>query len=72
MLLYVTLMLNCRFGFQKPLNAGVCSAYSLRGTKRRPEIVYSDLEQRCSYGPLLTRATETEGARSIDTETQGA
>lgn len=53
-----------------PLKA-VCTAYSLRGTKRGPQIVLSDLEQGRSYGPLLTRGAETKRARSIEVQTQG-
>ena len=58
------LILTCRFCFQKSLDAGVCTAYSLRGTKRGPQIVLSDLEQGRSYGPLLTRGAETKRANN--------
>ncbi|PWA99445.1 aspartic proteinase-like protein 2 [Artemisia annua] len=43
----------------------------LRGTKRGPQIVLSDLEQGRSYGPLLTRGAETKRARLIEVQTQG-
>ena len=37
----------------------------------QPQIVLSDLEQGCSYGPLLTCGVETKRARSIEVQTQG-
>ena len=41
---------------KKLLNADICFAYSPRGKKIRLEkLSLQDLEQRCSYGPLLTR-----------------
>lgn len=65
------LIRTCCFCFEKSLDAGVCTAYSLRWTKREPQIVLSDLEQGCSYGPLVTRGAETKLVRSIEVQTQG-
>lgn len=71
MVLKFILILTNRYCFHKSLDAGVCTAYSLRGTKRGPQIVLSDLEQGRSYGPSLTRGAETKRARSIEVQTQG-
>lgn len=49
----------------------VCTACNLRGTNRGPQIVHSDLQQRRSYGSLLTRGAECKSARSINLQAQG-